>query len=233
MRRALIICALAASLLGGLATAQPRPGVVRESRAVTVGAARETWRLVETRNLSLVRELEGQVIDRMRLSGLVESGAPPWPGPCLGDLQRWPAGSSDRARTRRGARPPAVAPVMLFGDYDHDGHATEFLVEVASPACGQPEYAVVGVSEDNPRLHAFASGAQPGRPLAMPLEAWEALLRSANPPSVETWRCGEFGSETAGLLQVFVRRGVIWAVDREYACTSGGKAGVLLNESDL
>lgn len=91
---------------------------------------------------------------------------------------------------------------MDFEDYDHDGQATEFLLQTESSPYGHRYGVVVGVSRQMPRLHAFGTAAHPKEPLVMDERAWTALLHSQGPARVVVWACGDHASDTEGLACV-------------------------------
>jgi hypothetical protein len=146
-----------------------------------------------------------------------------------GDLDR--EGSDDRAFVAD-VRHRAPATIMKLADYDRDGNATEFLIQVGTMPCGKHQFAAVGVTRANPHLHALSSVAHPDAPLIMPGPAWEALLKSAGPTTITTWTCGDHGSDVSTELVVSAQNGVIRARERTYSCSTGDKRGKLLDEMD-
>lgn len=113
-------------------------------------------------------------------------------------------------------RPDAAA--MQFADYDHDGVASEFLLNVGTLPCGKLQFVAVGVSRAEPRLHAFGTAAHPDRPLAMPRHAWEALRRDASRQRVVTWDCDDHMSEVHTELEISATAGRISAKNLSFAC---------------
>jgi hypothetical protein len=108
--------------------------------------------------------------------------------------------SPQRLVTELANRP--VAAVIQFADYDHDGVAAEFLLNVGTLPCGKLQFVAVGISRADSRLHAFGSAAHPDRPLVMPRHAWDALLETGRgsgslpgsatticPSSTPSWSC--------------------------------------------
>ena len=124
--------------------------------------------------------------------------------------------SPDKLAAVVAGRPDTV--VMQFADYDHDGNASEFLLDVGTLPCGKLQFVAVGVSRDNPRLHAFGSAAHPDRPLAMPLQAWQALLEAGEPQRIVSWECGDHGSEFHTELELSAADGRISAKQLSFAC---------------
>src|SRR2546423_12170102 len=152
---------------------------------------------------------------------------------------RWPMKDDDLEREARGDRTLITeikrrpAPdLMHFADYDHDGYATEFLLQVGTMPCGKRQYAALGISTENPHLHALASVAKPNEPLMMPLQVWQAVLKHTTPTEVPTWRCGDHGGETQTELVVWAAHGKIHAKQREYSCTANDSRGKVIKETD-
>jgi len=71
-------------------------------------------------------------------------------------LARWPARLSDignnPASAAIRARPPE--PIMRIRDYNHDGIAGDFLLQIDTQPCGKHVMIAVGITRDNPHLHA-------------------------------------------------------------------------------
>ncbi|MDB5498491.1 MAG: hypothetical protein JWP28_2522 [Phenylobacterium sp.] len=192
------------------------------------------WAYGESGNLSLVRVRGGQEVERMKLAPLF--GKFDYPAGEVGTgkayLQRWPAKLSDFDRSERGdgrlvpeIKRRQAPQIMRPADYDHDGEATEFLIQVGTMPCGKLQFAAIGVSVGSPRLHALSSTAHPNKPLMMPLRAWQALLRSSHPGPVIVWNCGDHGSEVQSELILSASRGEIRAMDRDRACHADGSLG--------
>ncbi len=122
---------------------------------------------------------------------------------------------------------------MNFADYDHDGQATEFLLQTETSPCGHSMGLVVGVSGKEDRLRAFASAAHPGEPLLMDLRAWRTLLNSRGPTRVRIWACGDHASDTETELEVSATAGDIRVTAREYQCDEHFKRGKLISKKPL
>jgi hypothetical protein len=191
--------------------------------------------------LSLIRWRGGREVEQMDLGPLFGLSEPPSVGDVKGVayVQRWPRAPGDFEREAREDRKLVAdikrrpAPeIMRFGDYDRDGEATEFLIQVGTLPCGKWQFAAVGVSAKEPRLHALTSAAKPDAPLIMPLAAWQALLRSPDSEAVATWACGDHGSESRSELIVSASSGEIYVRGREFSCPTDGQAETLLKETD-
>lgn len=128
-------------------------------------------------------------------------------------LARWPARLNDmdknpgRARIR--VRP--TVPIMHLRDYNHDGIAGEFLLQVDTLPCGKHLMVAVGTTRDDPRLHALTSAEHPERPLALYSWQWKALARNPHPRIVTDWPCGDHGAEEETTLALRADHGRIHA----------------------
>jgi hypothetical protein len=190
--------------------------------------------------LSLVRNRNGRDVERMDLRPLYNKFDYPEDkvnGSAY--LQRWPLKLSDVDREFK-RDPTLVAEIkrrqppeiMKFADYDRDGAATEFLIQVGTLPCGKHQFAAIGVTKTDRRLHALTSVSHPDTPLIMPEAAWQALLKEPGPTVVQTWTCGDHGSETRTELVVSANDGAIGVKEREYSCPASGEAEKLLEERD-
>jgi hypothetical protein len=193
----------------------------------------------ESGKLDLVRLRGTKEVERLDLSPLFGQfdGPPGVDG--MSSLIRWPMLDGDLVRASEGdptlrpeiMRRPALV-IMRFADYDGDGEETEFLLPIGSLACGKVQYAAVGLSSQNPRLHAFGSAAHPEAMLAMPLPAWHALLLRTGASTVPLWACGDHGSEERRELVVSAGTEGIHAHERDFSCPEDGSPEKLLRESD-
>lgn len=101
--------------------------------------------------------------------------------------------------------------VMQFADFDHDGQATEFLLQVNTLPCGKHQMVLVGVSKANPHLHVFSAAEKPEEPLVLGSWEWEALRQTRGPIAVVDWNCGDHGSEKEWRVRLSTDSGVIHA----------------------
>jgi len=192
-------------------------------------------------DLWLVRKQGNREIERMDLRPLFGQSDYPEAEKVAGKayVQRWPTKESDFDREGR-SDPKLVAEIMQrpaptimkLADYDHDGNATEFLIQVGTLPCGKLQFAAVGVSMKEPHLHAFTPKGSQTAPLIMPLNAWQVLLKGGDPSTVPTWACGDHGSESRSELIVSAKNGDISAEDRESPCPSDNPAGEPPKKSD-
>jgi len=168
--------------------------------------------------LALVRRRDGQEVERMDLRPLFGQ----FDGPGLdgypddgATLQRWPANfMSDVDRDGRNdptldneIRHRRLAEIMKFADYDRDGHATEFLLQVGTLPCGKRQMALIGVSTSNPHLHVFSAADNSKQPLVMAFWVWAALLKGNGKADSLEWQCGDHGSDVESHIHVEARDG--------------------------
>jgi len=190
--------------------------------------------------LDLARRTPGRAEERLALTPLFNEEENPAVevNKELAVLQRWPVlesdydaiGSVDIGSKVR-ARP--VTRVMTPGDYDHDGRATEFLLQVGTAPCGHTESVLVGVSAANPSLHAFTSVAHPERPLVLEPHIWKLLLASGERGTGIEIQCGDHGAETQTEVSVHAGSAGIDGTRSVYRCTSADKKGQLVRSERI
>jgi len=192
----------------------------------------------ERGNLILVRTRPGQKEERLELGPLFggKYDLPGNEGEAI--LRRWDEEERDMeasklpdfaARVR--ARP--IAQAIRLGDYNHDGQATEFLLQVGNLPCGKKMNVAIGVSRRNPRLHVFGSTEHPERPLVLQVGQWEALLQAKGPVKVMDWKCGDHGSDTETELELSADGTGILAKRWEYQCKQDGSRGKLIKKEGI
>lgn len=194
----------------------------------------------EMGRLALVRKQAGKEIDRLPLGPFFDElpasdsrglAVMQWRPMTPGDLHRLgePATPAFLAEVRRRPGPR----VMLMGDYDRDGNASEFLVQTTAGPCGHTEYVLVGTSRTRPQLHGFGSADHPEDLLVMPGSAWQALLTARGPTSVTSWACGDHGSDVRHELVLSSAAGAIRVRQRTWSCPDDGQEERLLREEVL
>lgn len=218
---------------------RPRPICAAQDVEMAITCPCTGFAYGEMGKLALVRKAGGREIERMALGPLFaelpESGsdglaAMQWRPMAASDFdngQGAPKGFLAAVARRPGPR------VMRMADYDHDGQASEFLVQVSAGPCGHTDYVAVGVSKANPRLHALSSAGNPGAPLVMSGSAWQALLSASSPRKVTIWPCGDHGAEERGELVLSARAGVISGRQKSWSCPEDGSAEKLLRDEPL
>ncbi|MBX7198215.1 MAG: hypothetical protein K1X51_02455 [Rhodospirillaceae bacterium] len=153
-------------------------------------------------------------------------------------LSRWPEAENDLARDNVDdpklvadirARPPVHH--LSMEDYDRDGLAAEFLLQVGTVPCMKHKFVAVGVSKRDGRLHALRSAAHPERPLVLFGEVWDALRKGGG--TVVTWECQDHGAEFHNETVVSVQDGIIHAKRQTFNCPTDGAARTLVEETEL
>jgi hypothetical protein len=213
--------ATAPAIVSGSAPAPHVEALVREQTTVTLDGVAETWRLEWTHapfptcrgaagktcpcagfapgergDLDLVRERPGAPADRFSLSPLFEA----------------------HETIVVAARPDAGAPLLALADYDHDGKASELAFQVGAGPCGHTAWAIIGVSRDNPRLHAFTSAEDPKTPLVLDQRRdWETVRARGSLDTVQV-ACGDHGADESTSVTVTAKNGVLHSSTRTAAC---------------
>jgi hypothetical protein len=175
--------------------------------------------------LALIRIRRGQKEERLELGPLFPNDYPneppsitvqEWAPAEVGDDSDWKHFNDDNFEEQVRSRKPVD--LMHFADYDHDGKATEFLIQVATLPCGKHQMALVGISRSNPHLHAFSTTEKPMLPLILSDWEWDALLKSSGGVSVIDWYCGDHGSNVQWKMQLERTDGVLHAKGLGYSC---------------
>jgi len=190
----------------------------------------------ETGAVDLVRRRTGERDERLSLDPLFKNADGGPVGPTAPVLQRWPmlvsdigGGEGDSAALDRQVRARDVVRLMIPGDYDHDGQATEFLLQVGTAPCGKRKMVLVGVSKAQPTLHAFASVAHPDRPLILDDRVWRELLSAKGEASAVEVECGDHGAKTLTELTIAASAGAIDGSRAVYECKRDGTPGKRLS----
>ncbi len=158
----------------------------------------------ERGDMDLVRARPGKPDERLRLDALFAENDT--------RVQRWPVTRSDTdgaGRTdgggsldRMGISMRPITSIIKFADYDHDGRASEFLLQVAAGPCGHTPTIVVGVSKSNPKLHAFGTADKPNEPFALDHASdWEKLRKNPSADIVSI-ACGDHGATEQTVVHV-------------------------------
>lgn len=128
-------------------------------------------------------------------------------------LPRWPTRARDinDDPTPAAIRSRPAVPIMRLRDYDHDGIAGEFLLQVDTLPCGKHVLVAIGITRNNPHLHVLHSAEHPGRPLALFQWQWAALARSPRPGRIMDWPCGDHAAEEETTMVLRADRGQIHA----------------------
>jgi len=175
-------------------------------------------------DLVLERQRPGKRPERMPLSPLfaesdmLENGKGP-----AAMLTRWPArlNDIDHRPTSAAIHARPLAPIMRLRDYNHDGIAGEFLLQVSAGPCGHRALVAVGITRDNPHLHTLTTAEHPGRPLALSPTQWEALARNPHPGTLIDIPCGDHGAEEEAAIALRADHGRIHATRITSTCPDG------------
>ncbi|HEX2882486.1 MAG TPA: hypothetical protein VHO25_23355, partial [Polyangiaceae bacterium] len=146
-------------------------------------------------------------------------------------LQRWPVHETDHERFKSGppieeeiaSRP--IVQIMKLGDYNHDGQASEFVLQLGTEPCGHSETVLIGVTPRKPTLHAFASVEEPTKPLINERRVWEKLLTSSGKIVVPILTCGDHGSETEIDVEIRADTKGLHTTSLAYECNDNFKRG--------
>jgi hypothetical protein len=173
----------------------------------------------ERGQLDLVRTRAGAPLERLHLAELFDGG--------VARMRRWPVRAFDLKRciekddndgptmTDLAARAPVD--VMNVADYDRDGRATEFVLQVDAGPCGHDSSLLVGISREIPHLHAFGTAEAPSEPLMLGhLTDWERLRHASRITAIETG-CGDHGSDVERALDL-TADGRLHAKERTRTC---------------
>lgn len=188
-------------------------------------------------DLVLVRKKPGQKKEVLALSQFFHGNdSPGYAGEA--SLRRWDVQEKDmdlalssKFVTHIRTRP--LSTVMNFKDYDHDGRATEFVLQVGTLPCGKQTSVLLGISRRKPHLHSFSTSEHPERPLILQSQHWESLRRAKSHVKEVDWVCDDHGSESETVLEMWVDSKGIHVTRREYSCKENGQRGDLVKEEIL
>lgn len=184
----------------------------------------EGFAYAQVGDLVLERQRHGARPERMPLSPLFAESdmLENTKGPAV-ILTRWPARLSDiddrPTSATIHARPPVR--IMLLRDYNHDGIAGEFLLEVNAGPCGHRALVAVGITRDNPHLHALTTVEHPAHPLALSPSQWKALARNPRPGTLIDVSCGDHGADEQTAIALRAEHGRIHAIPITSPCPDG------------
>ena len=203
-----------------------------EDMAVALACPCSGFAYGEVGKLVLVRMRKGTTPERLELASFFQGQGAPGSVGGAGDavVQRWrpkPATAHDEEDDWHHAadfdfikrvHARGSTEVLKLADYNHDGQATEFLLQVGAGGCGKHQMVLVGVSRYNPHLHVFASAEAPDQPLTLLAPVWAAVLRSPKPAHVMESSCDDPEREVESSLTVAARRGVFHVQRETRAC---------------
>jgi hypothetical protein len=123
--------------------------------------------------------------------------------------------------------------VVEIGDFNRDGWATEFVLQVGAIPCGKRASVLVGLSPPRPSLHVFSSAEHPERPLILYVHQWEKLRTAKAALRVVSWTCGDHGSEVQNEIVLTIDAKGIHAVRETFSCVDDAEHGPLIARENL
>lgn len=194
----------------------------------------------ERGRLNLVRKRPGLAEEHFPLTPLFQSSSDlPIPNADHAEavLMKWEPQPQDLDNSEQPgffsevkARPPVR--IMRFGDYDHDGRSSEFVLQIDTLPCGKKMSVVVGVSKNNNHLHAFSPVSRPEVPLILQSRHWEMLRTAQGIIDVVQWPCGDHGYDGWEIFTLQADKGSIQATKKRYDCNGQtGQKGRLREET--
>ncbi|WP_137937434.1 hypothetical protein [Chitinivorax sp. B] len=236
--------------------------VLREQRVVMVDGGAEIWQLQwrqspkpycstdsvdtwqtcpchgyafgQSGKLDLVRLRHGQAEERLPLGFLFSEGAGT-EGESM--LPRWPVMKGDRdvediGRIEKQVKNRPPVGVMNMGDYDHNGQATEFVLQIGAEPCGHTQAVAVGVSSKRNQLHAFGTVAHPDQPLVFERRSdWEKLRESNGQVALVQYPCGDHGGEQETEIRLQVDQQGLHATSVTYDCSNNFRRGKVISKT--
>ena len=209
--------------------AAPLPVCGAEDVATALSCACSGFAYGESGQLSLVRLRPGVEREVLDLTPFFK-GEPSPGGAGSAVLQRWrpvPATAHDEDDDWHHAsdfnfikrvQARGNVEIMHIGDYNHDGRASEFLLQVGARSCDRHGSVLVGISRLNSQLHLFAAADAPTVPLEMGPRVWEAVRNNAKPVRVVEWPCGDQAGDVESTVTVAVRHGIFHVNREEHRC---------------
>ena len=192
----------------------------------------------ERGELDLVRKRNGHMIERLPLTPFYQTQIVPWGRVAI--LARWPVQDEDWQRGLddgdafvRAIQSRPNSEAMRLADYNHDGRATEFLLQLGSAPCGKRLAIVIGVTPQRTTLHAFGTAEHPSVPLLLRVEHWDTLAQSDGTATAVEWECGDHGSDERTVIELRTDAKGIHATRLEYACKDDGSRGALVRKRRL
>ncbi len=176
----------------------------------------------ESGSLSLVRKRGSQEIERLDLGKLFDGFSSSAGKKGMAILVRWPqriGDSEEDPRLLNKIKQRPLAKIIDFQDYNHDGAATEFLLQIGTQPCMKHMFVGIGITKKRPTLHVLnAAGDAPDESLVMTMAAWKALRKSHKPTTVTILPCGDHGSDVRIDYTVSAKGGEIFFDSRVVPC---------------
>jgi hypothetical protein len=238
----------------------PADPLLRERAEVTINGVKEQWSLRwdtppkpfceypedamtcpcagfgygETGKLSLIREREGMPKEKLLLDPMFDGGFNPSEASILqkyeyidadGDL------TSEQFQESITKRKPAS--ILQLKDYNGDGLAAEFVLQVGAGPCGHRQGVLLGVDARGGPIRVFGTKTNPAAPLSLEMKTWDSFLFKNSFDSVE-FGCGDHGSEDETVLHLSAKDGEFNAVEERFDCSGkGGTRGKSIFKGEL
>ena len=232
------------------APALPSDPLVRERVEVTISGVKEQWTLRweappkpycdipedamtcpcdgfgygEAGSLSLIRERAGLPKEKLLLDPMFSDGTGPSTSSILlkTPYQEVDGGySGDQIKEELTKRKPST--IMDIKDFNQDGLAAEFVLQVNAGPCGHQQGVLLGVDVKGGPLKVFGGAANPGAPLVLEYSSWFNFLMKSSFDSLE-FGCGDHGSEDEMVIHLSIKDGAFVAEEEVFDCT--GKDGM-------
>jgi hypothetical protein len=232
------------------APALPSDPLVRERVEVTINGVKEQWTLRweapptpycdipedamtcpcagfgygETGSLSLIRERAGLPREKLLLDPMFSDGTAPSTSSILikSPYKEVDGGySGDQLKEELAKRRPST--IMDLKDFNHDGLAAEFVLQVAAGPCGHQQGVLLGVDAKGGPIKVFGGAANPGAPLVLEYASWFNFLMKNSFDSLE-FGCGDHGSDDEMVIHLSIKDGAFVAEEEVFDCT--GKDGM-------
>jgi hypothetical protein len=180
------------------------------------------FRYGEYGQLDLVRKRPGVPNNLLPLGPLYEE-APAGRGMAV--LPHWPVLDGDYelsqtspARFSALVRARRPVTVMHIADYDHDGRATEFPLQIGTLSGTEPTI-LVGISRRFPYLHAFGTVLHPKEPLVLrDSSQWDTVLHARRKVTLIQLHCGDHGGGEQWEFELRFDKEGIHATRIVYSC---------------
>ena len=223
----------------------PADPLVREQIEVSLNGVRERWTLRweappspycqipedamtcpctgfgygESGSLSLIRERPGMPRERLLLDPMFSDGTSAKASSILlkSPFREVDGGySAEQLQEELAKRKPAS--ILQLKDFNHDGLAAEFVLQVSAGPCGHQQGVLLGVEARGGPLKVFGGAANPDVPLVLEYASWYNLLLKTSFESLE-FGCGDHGSEEEMVIRLSAKDGAFVAEQEVFDCT--------------
>jgi hypothetical protein len=183
----------------------------------------------------LVRVRDKKEIERFHLDSLFEDEEKPVEE-IAAVIQRWPIDDTDYLEvplSSKSIRKRPTVKVMEVADFNHDGWASEFVLQIGTNSCGHRRAILIGVTPNRPLLHAFGTIKTPNKPLVLEPYAWTLLKRSAHSVRYVAWACGDHAADEQVEIILSAEKTGIRAFQETFARMADFKRGKRIQRKEL